>query len=287
MVTRRVVQRTNLLRPDPEIINAFIYCLAVFSARFGIDVHSFTLMSNHEHLNLTDRDGCSPHFLREFHRTFAHAAKALRKWEGSFWDSDKPSVVELRTDRAMVERMAYCMANPVAAGAVRHARQWPGLNVLPDQLGRASFTAKRPNVYFDADNPQWPDVATLTLTLPPVQMSEAQLRQEVEAELEAREALAHQEMQADGRRFLGPDRVLAASPYDRATSREPLRKRNPTFAVGQGQREAFVEAVQVLRAFRSAYREALNAWRAGIRDVAFPVGTWLMRCLHAAAVAPS
>lgn len=150
MVTRRVLRRTNLLRPDPELNN--LYCLAVFSARFGIDAHQVTLMSNHEHLNYTDRRGCSPDFLRELHRTFALAAKVLRKWEGTFWDSEKPSVVELRTDQAVIESMAYCMANPVAAGAVRHARQWPGLNVLPEQLGRITWTAQRPDFYFEQDN---------------------------------------------------------------------------------------------------------------------------------------
>lgn len=41
MVTRRVLRRTNLLRPDAALNNLYIYCLAVFSARFGIDVHSF------------------------------------------------------------------------------------------------------------------------------------------------------------------------------------------------------------------------------------------------------
>jgi len=96
-------------------------------------------------------------------------------------------------------------------------------------------------------------------------------------------------MNTKGWRFLGPARVLAASPYDRATSPEPLRGRNPTFAVGRGQREAFFEAVTVLREFRNAYRQALHAWRNGIRQALFPAGTWLMRCLHSAvvAIAPS
>jgi hypothetical protein len=287
MVTRRVLRRTNLLRPDPELTNLYLYCLAVFSARFGIDVHHVTLMSNHEHLDYTDRRGSSPDFLRELHRTFALAAKVLRKWEGNFWDGEKPSVVELRTDQAIVESIAYCMANPVAAGAVRHARQWPGLNVLPEQLGRITWTAQRPNFYFEQDNPQWPAVATLTLTLPPVQMRPAQLRQAVQLELAALEAQAHEHVRAKGWRFAGAERVLAASPYDRATSWEPLRSRNPTFAVGRGQREAFFEAALALRTFRKAYRAALDAWRTGIRHTLFPAGTWLMRCLHSAPVAAS
>jgi hypothetical protein len=77
------------------------------------------------------------------------------------------------------------------------------------------------------------------------------------------------------------------SPYDRATSWEALRSRNPTFAVGRGQREAFFEAVRIVREFRKTYRAALTAWRAGIRAALFPAGTWFMRCGHSASVAPS
>jgi hypothetical protein len=89
---------------------------------------------------------------------------------------------------------------------------------------------------------------------------------------------------ANGGAFLGVRRVLKTSPFDRATSWEPIRGRNPTFAVGREQRPAFFEAVVALRAFRRAYREALDRWRTGVRDHLFPAGTWLMRTLHGALV---
>jgi REP element-mobilizing transposase RayT len=275
------------LRPDPELTNLFVYCLAVMAERFGIVVHSATVMSNHYHLVVTDTRGEWPNFLREFNRTLALGIKVLRKWEGAVWDHEKPSVVELRTEQAVIETVGYCCANPVSAGAVRHAHQWPGLNVLPEQLGRASWTARRPDFYFDQNNPQWPDVATLRLTMPEMTMSDTLVRDNVAQELQRLETDAHQAVRDKGWRFLGPQKVLAMSPFDRATSWEPLRGRNPTFAVGRGQREAFFEAVTVLREFRKAYRDALESWRIGIREVLFPVGTWFMRCGHSALVASS
>jgi putative transposase len=159
------------------------------------------------------------------------------------------------------------------------------LIVLPAQLGRLSWTVKRPELYCDADNPQWPEVATLQLTMPTTTMNDAQLRELVTVELGRLEAEAQQEMARKGWRFLGPQRVLAASPYDRAKSWEPLRSRNPSFAIGRGQRETFFETVTVLREFRKAYHAALRDWRTGLRNALFPVGTWLMRCLHSADVA--
>ena len=40
-----------------------------------------------------------------------------------------------------------------------------------------------------------------------------------------------------------------------------------------------------LRAFREAYRAALDTWREGMRTVIFPAETWLMRVLHKVEVA--
>jgi hypothetical protein len=285
LITRRALRRTMLLRPDAELNSLVMYCLAVLSARFSIVVHHFTVMSNHYHLVATDPMGQLPNFLREFDRTVALSAKVLRGWEGALWDHEKPSIVELRTEQAVIEKIAYCMANPVAAHAVRRAQQWPGLTVTPEQLGRMSFTVARPDYYFDAKNPQWPATATLCLALPQLSMSAALIRDAVALELAHLEAEAHARAEATGARFLGVQKVLATSPYDRATSCEPLRDRNPSFAVGRGQRDAFFEAVRVLREFRLAYRRAVQAWRAKVRDVVFPAGTWVMRHLHGASVA--
>jgi putative transposase len=65
---------------------------------------------------------------------------------------------------------------------------------------------------------------------------------------------------------------------------EPSNKRNPTFAVGRRQAEALKISLRSVRAFRLAYREALDKWRTGVRDVVFPHGTWLMHQLHRARV---
>jgi len=287
LITRRALRRTNLLRPDPELDNLYLYCLAVTASRFGIEVHCATVMSNHHHLVVTDTRGELPNFLREFHRLLALGIKVLRKWEGSVWDDDKTSVVVLRTDQAVVEKIAYCIANPVTARAVPRASMWPGICVQPQQLGRWTWTGKRPDVYFDPDNPQWPEVASLKLTVPRVGFSDALLRECVAAEVAYLEAEAHRVVNASGSKFLGAAKVLAASPYDRATSWEDIRARNPTFAVGRGQREAFIQAAAALRQFRRRYRSALEAWRAAVRDIVFPPGTWLMRYGHSASVAPS
>jgi REP element-mobilizing transposase RayT len=288
LVTRRTLRRTHLLHPDPALNDLFIYCLAVTARRHGVLVHAAVLMSTHEHLVLTDTRGQLPRFLHELHRIVALGVKVLRKWEGAVWDDEKTSVVELRTPQAVIEKLAYVMANPVAAGLVRNASDWPGITTQPNDLGRGRRTASRPDFYFDPANPCWPSNATLELSMPPhLGISEKTARDAVAAELGALEAAAHARVRAEGGSFLGKARLRSLSPYDRATSREPLRARNPTFAVGRGQSDAFFHAVAMLRAFRQAYREARERWRAGTRDAVFPLGTWMMRWLHAATVVPT
>jgi putative transposase len=275
-----------LLRPDPAFNQLYTYCLALIAARHDIAVHAAVVMSTHEHLVLTDTRGRLPLFLRELHRLVALGVKVLRRWEGAVWDHERPSVVHLRTQRAIIEKLAYVMANPVEAGLVARADEWPGVRVGPDQLGRARLQAARPEYYFDESNSAWPARATLQLTLPELgNLSDDDFRAHVADELDQQEKQARQAVSDKGWTFMGARRVLKTSPFDRATSWEPIRGRNPTFAVGRGHKSAFFEAVTALRAFRHAYREALDRWRHGVRDHLFPAGTWMMTTLHGALVA--
>jgi len=285
MVTRRTIRRHHLFRPDPAIAQLYLYTLGICAQEFGMQIHSFVLMSTHEHLVLTDTNRRLSDFLRRLHRLVALGTKVLRKWEGPVWDHERPSVVRLITERAVIERMAYVLANPVKAGLVQRAAHWPGVTVLPQQLGRRTWKVKRPDFYFDAD--KWPDEVELTLTLPPTLQrlyTDAQIRDAVALELTHQERLAQAEVRKKGWRVLGSGRIRRVSPYRRAKSFEPIRGRDPTFAVGRGQRRAFFAALAELRAFRRAYRDAFERWRAGLHQTVFPVGTWAMCCIHAAPV---
>ncbi len=287
LLTRRALRRHLLFRPDAAITQLVLYTLAVSARRYGLRVHALCVMSTHLHLVVTDIDGLLPRFLQFFHRLVALGTKVLRAWEGPVWDHEPTSVVRLLTPEAVVEKIAYVMANPVAAGLVSQARDWPGAKVLVDELGCGLLRARRPEVYFDPANPQWPGEAMLPLTLPPNVTQDAadSFRQKVCAELERLEAQARAEVRRQGFGVLGAERASKISPYDRATSFEALRDRNPTFAVGRGQPGAWQRAAAAVRAFRAAYHEALAQWRTGVRSAVFPAGTWCMRVLHNACVA--
>lgn len=288
LLTRRTVLRHHLFAPDPETRRIFLYCLAVASARTGVLVHVVVLMSTHPHIVVTDVEGRLPEFLHCLNRHVALAMQVLRKWDGAVWDHEGPSVVELRTPEAVVEKSGYSIVNPVEAGLVRYAKDWPGVTTLPSEIGKAVWRIERPEQYFSANDDKWPPVVELRLTVPPAAeqlgVSDDQFRQLVAEEVARQEEAAREKANEQGLAFLGADRCRKLSPFRRARSPEPLRSRNPAFAVGRGNREAYLEAVARLRAFRLAYRERLEAWRAGERSAPFPAGTWMMRHRHGAAV---
>ena len=288
LIGRRTDRRHHLFRPDREVNQLFLYALAVSAKRFGVSMHVAVLMANHEHFAATDTRGVLPAFLQYLHRLVALGTKVLRGWEGAVWDHERPSVVDLLTPEAVIDKMAYSLANPVAAGLVRYARDWPGVSIQPNARGDRVLRVARPNFFFDPKNPQWPAEIELELTWPQMLLDAGytpeSIHSAVSAEVVNREATARKELQREGKHFVGADRVARSSPYRRATTAEPLRGLNPTFATGRGHKDAFLEAVSRLRAFRVAYRQALDRWRAGDRTALFPRGTWIMRVLHNACV---
>jgi REP element-mobilizing transposase RayT len=286
LITRRTILRHMLLRPDGLMTQIILYLLAVIAKRACVEVHAVCAMSTHIHLVATDMEGKLPEFLHAFHRMVALCTKAHRQWDHPVWDDAPTSVVRLENDGAIVEKITYVLANPVAAGLVRHAHEWPGATVLVDHLGGGELTARRPEVYLHPRN--WPAEATLSIAPPPGVTPEemSSFRDRVRTEVARLEAQAHGEMDEQARAFLGAAAARTVPTTARATAVEPKIDRNPTFAVGRNQGDAWQRAVAALQSFRTAYRAALEKWRAGVRDVVFPAGTWLMRTIHRATVAP-
>lgn len=278
-----------LLRPDPEMNQILLYLLAVTAARHHIAVHALCAMSTHVHLVVTDERGELPKFLHAFHRMVALCTMVLREWDEAVWDKAPTSVVCLETQAAVVEKIAYVLANPVEAGLVRHAHEWPGAKVLVEQIGQGVLGAQRPKVYLNPKNKRWPAEAAIPVSLPPgIEPAGADaFRQQVATEVARIEAQVHARAQEEGRAVLGAERAGIVQPTTRATTPEPRFGRNPTFAVGRDQRDAWHRAADAMRVFRGSYRAALGRWRDEVRTVVFPPGTWLMRVLHSAVVAPA
>ena len=98
------------------------YCLAHAAKLHGVLVHAACLMSTHCHEVITDVRGEYPKFLETLHRNLALCTKAYRGWPEEVFNKRSTGVHALLTPEAMMESIAYLIANPVEAGAVRYAK---------------------------------------------------------------------------------------------------------------------------------------------------------------------
>jgi putative transposase len=278
-LTRRVVCRSYLFRPDRELTEGFLYCLGYAAQKHGIILHVACLMSTHVHLVFTDPRGVAPDFYHDFFRLFANFVKVLRGWGHEVFDAAGPSGVDCRTDDAIVRECAYTLANPVACGAVRYAREWPGFSTRIEEIGKRTFDVKRPKKYFDPEGkmPKRVEFRFEHHAGIVERNGVDEARTLLVDALFAEEEAARREVQARGHKFLGAERVLKKSPFDRAKSYEVFGALNPRFATKRGGEEAYIEAAENLLTFQADYRDAWERWRAGGRNVVFPYGTWLMR----------
>lgn len=288
MSTARTVARLFLFRPDPAMKAAARYIIAHYAEKHGIVLYAACLMSTHLQLVFLDALGVYPDFLRDVHRALANVVKAHRGWRGDIFGKH-PSVVTLTTPESIIDKIAYVQANPVAAGAVKFAKDWPGLRSTPRLCGAEAHVVLRTHLYF-RPNGSMPSVARLRFALPAILVDlhgEDGTREAIATATRDHERQAREKVAELGLRFLGAERCKKVSPYKRAHAYEVFGKIDPTFATKGGGKHAFPEAVRELREFRRWYRDALQAWRAGDRDVEFPPGTWAMRVRHAARCAQS
>ncbi|MBO6934138.1 MAG: transposase [Deltaproteobacteria bacterium] len=282
---RRTTRRHHLFTPDPAGMMAqiFWYCLGIAAQEFNVTIHAAMLLSTHPHTTVSDNEGNLPDFRRRFHRLLAMCTKAFRGWPEEVFNKAQAGEHELLTPKAMVRNLAYLIANPVLAGAVRYAKDWPGAKTLARDIGRRVVRVPRPPFYLDPKNPIWPEWSEVRLEMPQMLIdhygSLENAQRAIEDEVKRLEREALRKSKELGRPFAGARRVLRTKHTARARSHQDFGSLNPRFAAG-GDVEAARAAIQRFRAFDADYDAALARWTAGDRDVCFPHGTWWMRVHH-------
>jgi len=277
LVTRRCAYGRFRLHPSPLRNRAFGYSLARAARATGVQIHAACVMSNHYHLVVTDTRATLPRFFQLLDAELAKVLNVLDGQDESVWKGGSYNAVHLDGLDVIVEKSAYALANPVAAGLVRHGRQWPGIWLLPEHDGRP-IEFERPDWYFKAAG-LTPPRARLQLRAPSGVASLQSFRDMVLARLEAHEEAAAERIG----RFVGRAKLRKQRILDQPRRSLPLRTLNPRFAARDPGRR--IELARQLKSFLAAYREALEAWQEGLRDIVFPPGTYWMRVHHGVACA--
>ena len=288
LVSRRCVGRQYLLKPDTKrlVEQIFLFCLAFAARKAGVEIHAFCEMSNHYHAVVTDIDGRLSEFMHDLNMYVGKCMNVVLGRYESLWSAEKFSAVSLEGKDTIVKRLVYVMTNPVEAGLVGHGSQWPGAISNPRSHLDGPIVVMRPKVYFD-DSGAFPEKLELELTMPPAlaeEMSGEELAELLTVAVAEREQELLDKMMDEGRRPMGVAKVLAQSAFDCPAEHDPRRGINPKVACESKWHRK--EMLQRQKEFLRAYREAWEAYKAGDKDVQFPVGTYLMVKQYNAKVTP-
>jgi REP element-mobilizing transposase RayT len=263
------------LKPCKVVNEVFLYVLALAAKRYDLRIHAFCVLSNHAHIVLSDPHARLPAFQQYLDGIVAKALNTFHgRWE-NFWAPDTYSAVKLASTGDILDKITYVLANPVAAGLVRHGRQWPGLWSAPEQIDTV-IEVRRPEHFF-GENGTLPERASLKLFRPPGFASTGAFRRDLSASLEEHESRAARRREG---RFLGIAKVLAQQSSSRPHSSEPRRGLNPR--IGARDKWKRIELLEQLAEFLRAYRNAWLARRSGRTEAVFPYGTYQLRVLHGA-----
>jgi putative transposase len=123
-----VIQRGNnrqAIFTSPQDHQTLLDLLMESADKFKVDVHAYVLMSNHFHLLVTPRlaDGL-PMMMQAVGRRYVRYFNDLQGRTGTLWEGRYRSTV-IEAERFLLACMAYIDLNPVRAGVVAQAADYP------------------------------------------------------------------------------------------------------------------------------------------------------------------
>lgn len=272
-VTIRCLRSEMRLVPTPERVEILGFSLAKAQARHpSVCLVALCQMSNHLHLVLRDGAGELSAFMQYFVGHLARRLNVLDGLHGAVFER-RFSEIAIVDQAALVERVAYAIANPVEASLVQSHRAWNGLWAFAGgaaqrrsfsffHAGRFRRACERVEGMDGAPRVRRAEfVETAVLEIGRV---EAGLAAAIATAVKAREARLREGQGG----VVGMARVVAMSPLERprSSSRSPMPL---CFASTEEGRSVFVAG---WRAFVEAFHRASERFRRGVMEVAFPAG---------------
>ncbi|RVU41488.1 hypothetical protein EA187_18630 [Lujinxingia sediminis] len=273
-LTRRTHGRCFSLRPDAPMNAIAAYEFARSAERSEVEMYAGVVMSNHVHLVVHDRRARRSDFMRDAMSGISSARnKGLGPGDG-LWDRRQYGDTVLLDREALENHILYVLLNPVKAGLVARAKDWPGFKIMPGDWEK-TIKVPRPESHYGDDQPE---TIEFTPRRPPGydDMTLDEVVAYFEKLLKKGEKKIHREMKAQKRTFLGVAGVLATDPSSSPDTPDRRGEAAPRFAACE---PTLLEEAQVReKAFRDAYARARKRWLEGKKRCVFPCGTlWLRR----------
>ena len=277
--TRSCTQGMYLLRPDPEMSNAVLYEAGYAAMTTGVELIMLMQMPNHIHDGVEDEHANVPKYNETFHKMVAKVGNRIRGREQNFFDDEQTSMVRLEETEDLTRKIVYMALNPVRAGLIERVKDWPGASGYVALITGTPLRATRP-AKFHGKKSKMPAEIFVPFRIPARYGDPKPIIDEIVRRVTAFEDEEIARRTASGMSVMSRHKLLRQSPFESPTKSKKKTRIKPTIAAIND--ETRFEAIQRLRDFRRAYREALAAYRAG-KPIPFPPGTyWLVRHLGVA-----
>lgn len=126
-IPHHVTQRGNRRQPvflQPEDYQTYLALLQEYGRRWGLAIWAYGLMTNHVHLIVVPATPESlTRAIAETHRRYTRAINFREGWRGYLWQGRFASFP--MDEPHLAAAMRYVERNPVAAGLVRQAEEYP------------------------------------------------------------------------------------------------------------------------------------------------------------------
>ena len=280
MITRRISERRYFLRPDDYINQVLHFEVAKAANKHGQQIYAAMAMSNHVHMAVGDLTAKRSKFMQDAMSGIARSRNRDLGRKGHFWESGSYNDTVLLDRDAIERKLLYIWLNPVRAGLVERAEEWPGFKILPKHWGK-TVTIKKPERFYGRRTPEEVEFTPL----PPPGFEDMEL-EEVREYFQKR--LKEEEDKLIKRRenakisFCGSTFVLAQDPMDSPKEEELASRFIPRFATKDAELRA--AAQDIYRGFCETYESCRERWLKNrgksIRKrkrVKFPAGTVQLR----------
>ncbi len=270
LVTRKTTQGFFFLRPSAKVNACIRYCLALAQRRSGVQVHSAVFLSNHYHLVVSDPKGTIPIFTEELNKLLAQALNRLHGRNENFWQSGvQTSLVRLVFELDVMIKTIYALVNPTQAQLVAHGGDWPGVRLFR----HGKLLARKPNFFFRRDvKDALPDKLTLTLTPPPIGCNPKLADDVIQAAVTIREKELRTRVYSKGQRFMGAARVRAQN--INSSPKRPAVNSGISPRIACRDKWRRMEVLGQLASFVEEHKTMRDLYKAGDKDVVFPLGTY-------------
>jgi REP element-mobilizing transposase RayT len=281
-VTCRTLHSRLLLRPSPRLNQIILGTLARAKQRYGVRVCFFVCASNHLHLLLGVDDARQlSRFMGAFCSKLAREVGRLTGWRQKIFSRRYQAIVVSEEEAAQIERLRYSLAHGAKEDLVERPRDWPGVHAVRALLEREvleglwfdrtqEYVARRRGEKFDPLHFATREILELDPLPCWKHLPEPERRRRIAALVENIELEAAVRRKKTGARPLGPAAILAQEPH-----RQPKKtKTSPAPAFHAASKAVRRELWNAYALFVAAYRDAAEKFKAGIRDVVFPQGSF-------------